>query len=110
MRTEISRFIQSDIEAIANYIAEDNPARAVSCIREIRDAIRLIGQNPLLYQLRPEVGEGARLAVVSQSVCHLVSDRRGDRPDRTRGLRRTRSARSVSVAARSGTRTFPVLL
>jgi ParE toxin of type II toxin-antitoxin system, parDE len=52
----------SDLEAIADYIAQDNPSRAVSFIREIRDELPLVGQIPLLHQLRPEIGEDARLA------------------------------------------------
>ena len=66
MLVELSSFIESDLEAIADYIAQDNPMRAVSFIREIREELRLVGQNPLLYQLRPEIGEDARLAVVGR--------------------------------------------
>jgi toxin ParE1/3/4 len=41
MRVELSSFIESDLEAIADYIAQDNPIRAVSFIREIREELRL---------------------------------------------------------------------
>jgi plasmid stabilization system protein ParE len=34
--TTLSSFSESDLEAIADYIAQDNPARAVSFIEEIR--------------------------------------------------------------------------
>ena len=68
MLVELSSFIESELEAIADYIAQDNPIRAVSFIREIREELRLVGQNPLLYQLRPEIGEDARLAVVGRYV------------------------------------------
>jgi toxin ParE1/3/4 len=64
MRLEFSRWVEGDLEAIADYIAQDNPRRAVSFIRQIRAKLRAIGKQPLLYQLRPEIGEGARLAVV----------------------------------------------
>jgi toxin ParE1/3/4 len=63
MRVEFSRFVESDLSLIADFIAEDNPTRAVSFIREIREEIRRIGRNPLLYRLRPDVGKEARLAV-----------------------------------------------
>lgn len=66
MRLELSRFVESDLEAIADFIAEDNPPRAVDFIRQIRSAIFKIADHPLLYQLRPEIGEGARLAVVGR--------------------------------------------
>jgi toxin ParE1/3/4 len=76
MLVELSSFIESDLEAIADYIAQDNPMRAVSFIREIREELRLVGQHPLLYQLRPEIGEGARLAVVGRYVIlfHIVGE------------------------------------
>jgi toxin ParE1/3/4 len=68
MRLELSRFVEGDLEAIADFIAEDNPQRAVSFIHEIWHAIVRIGKQPLLYQLRPEIGVGARLAVVGHYV------------------------------------------
>jgi plasmid stabilization system protein ParE len=68
MRLEFSRWVESDLENISDYIAQDNPARAVSFIREIRSKIVQIGRQPLLHQLRPEIGEGARLAVVGRYV------------------------------------------
>lgn len=66
MRLELSRFIEYDLDGIAGYIAKDNPARAVSFIREIRAQIGAIGKNPLLYRLRPEIGEDARMAFTGQ--------------------------------------------
>jgi plasmid stabilization system protein ParE len=76
MRVELSSFIESDLEAIADYIAQDNPMRAISFIREIREELRLVGQDPLLYQFRPEIGEDARLAVVGRYVIlfHIVGE------------------------------------
>jgi plasmid stabilization system protein ParE len=68
MRVELSRFIKGDLEDIADWIAEDNPGRAVSFIREIRGAFERIGKSPLIYQLRPDIGEDARLAVVGRYV------------------------------------------
>jgi toxin ParE1/3/4 len=68
VRVELSRFIESDLEQIADWIAEDNPRRAVTFIGEIREAFRRIGDGPLHYQLRLDVGEDARLAVVGNYV------------------------------------------
>lgn len=68
MRLVLSRFVESDVDAIAEFIAEDNPQRAVFVVREIWRKILKIGEQPLLYQLRPEVGSGARLAVVGRNV------------------------------------------
>ncbi len=68
MLIELSPYVESDLEAISEWIAQDNPTRAVSFIREIREEFRRIGAGPLLYQLRPEIGEDARLAVVGRYV------------------------------------------
>ncbi len=68
MRVEFSRFIAGDLETIGDFIAQDNPRRAVTFIQEIRAKIRLIGEGPLHYQRRPEIGADARLAVVGQYV------------------------------------------
>jgi toxin ParE1/3/4 len=68
MRVELSGFVEGDLDTIADYIAQDNPSRAVSFLREIGTQILAVGRNPLLYQLRPEIGEGARMAIVGRYV------------------------------------------
>jgi plasmid stabilization system protein ParE len=68
MRVELSPYVEGDLEAIADWIAQDNPRRAVTFIREIRVAFRRIGEGPLLYQLRPDIGENARVAIVGRYV------------------------------------------
>ena len=68
MRVELSRFVEGDLQAIADYIAQDNPTRAVSFIREIGTQIQVVARNPLAYQLRPEIGDGARMAIVGRYV------------------------------------------
>ena len=57
MRVEYSLDVESDLEEIADYIAADNPRRAVSFIREIRAEIHRIGHGPMFYQLHPDVNE-----------------------------------------------------
>jgi toxin ParE1/3/4 len=76
VRIELSRFIERDLDTIAAYIARDAPIRAVTFIQEIREKFRAIQRNPLLYQLRPEVGEDARLAVVGNYAIlfHIVDE------------------------------------
>jgi plasmid stabilization system protein ParE len=39
MRLELSRFVESDLEAIADFIAEESPERAVAFVRRIWRAI-----------------------------------------------------------------------
>lgn len=68
MRIEFSRFVEGDLAAIGDYIAQANPTRAVSFIQEIRAQLGRILRNPLLYQLRPEIGETARMAIVGRYV------------------------------------------
>jgi len=64
MRLEVSRFIEGDLDDIASYIAQDNPRRAVTFIRDIRAKCLDVQRNPLLYQLRPDIGEEACMATV----------------------------------------------
>lgn len=63
-RLELSAFVEGDLDEIAAYIAEDNPARAVTFIGEIRMKFREIQRAPLLHQLRPDVGDEARMVTV----------------------------------------------
>ena len=51
---------ERDLEEIGDYIAADNPARAVSFVQDIRDRCTKIGNAPLAYAARPELGEGIR--------------------------------------------------
>ncbi len=50
-----------DLEAIADYIAADNPARARSFLRELRERCQLLGNFPESARRFPEVGEDARI-------------------------------------------------
>jgi len=68
MRLEFSTFVESDLDAIADYIAQDNPARAVTFLAEIRAKLHAVANQPLLYRLRPEIGAEARLALVGRYV------------------------------------------
>jgi plasmid stabilization system protein ParE len=68
MHVGFSRFVRDDVEDIADWIADDNPGRAETFVQEIWDAIDLIGEQPFLYQLRPDIGEAARLKTVGRYV------------------------------------------
>jgi toxin ParE1/3/4 len=68
MRVKFSLDIEDDLDAIAEYTAVDSPRRAAAFIREINAQFRRIGDGPLLYQLRPDIGQDARLAVVGNYV------------------------------------------
>ncbi len=64
MRLEITQSEAADIESVADYITEDSPERADKVILAIERKIALIARHPLLYRLRPEIGENFRLAMV----------------------------------------------
>ena len=56
----ITPLAERDIESIGDYIAKDNPGRALSFVRELFDQCKTIAGNPLSYRLRPELEEGLR--------------------------------------------------
>jgi len=49
-----------DLEGIGDFIAQDNPSRAYSFVREIRQQCEQISDFPLRYRARPELGEAIR--------------------------------------------------
>jgi toxin ParE1/3/4 len=52
-----------DLEEIADYIAEDNPDRAVTFIDELLVRCAVIDEQPLAYPRRDEFGAGIRMAI-----------------------------------------------
>ena len=66
MRLEFSSFVESDLDDIATHIAHDNPRRAVTFIKTLRMKFHDIQRNPLLYRLRPDIGEEARMVTVGR--------------------------------------------
>jgi len=55
-----SPLASQDLEAIGDYIAKDNPARALKFVNEIREQCKKISERPLMYRSRPELGVGIR--------------------------------------------------
>lgn len=56
-----SELAASDLEEIGDYIARDNPHRALTFVREIRERCEKIVSFPEAAQLHPEYGEGVRM-------------------------------------------------
>lgn len=55
----LSDAAEADLESIGDWIAQDAPMRAVSYIRELREACMQLGEMPRAYPLlthRPESG------------------------------------------------------
>jgi len=57
---------ETDLEDIGDYIAQDNPARALIFIQEIRAQCQKIGKSPLAYRARPELGSRTTLVPINR--------------------------------------------
>jgi toxin ParE1/3/4 len=80
---------EEDLENIADYIALDNPLRALSFIQEIRERCHRIADAPQGYPLAPEYGDDIRklpfgnylifytLCVDSVVILHITHSARG---------------------------------
>jgi toxin ParE1/3/4 len=64
MRLELSSYVEGDLDGIADFIAQDNPRRALTFIQDIRAKFHDILRNPMIYQLRPDIGEEARMVTI----------------------------------------------
>ncbi|MBJ6133713.1 type II toxin-antitoxin system RelE/ParE family toxin [Ochrobactrum sp. Q0168] len=53
MIVEFSDEAESDLEQIADDIAEDNPGRALSFVQELRGKCEALAANPLAFSLVP---------------------------------------------------------
>ena len=72
LHCEFSPLAELDIEEIGDYIARDNPSRAVSFIREIRERVAIIRAAPLAAPLRQELGEGIGMVPVGRYLIFYV--------------------------------------
>lgn len=63
MRVVFSPAAEQDLEEIGDYIALDNPIRAVTFIREIREHCRLLANTPKGAPLWPEIGDNVRMVL-----------------------------------------------
>jgi len=63
MRAYFTPQAEIDLEEIGDYIALDNPGRAVSFIQEIRQHCEKIADGPLRYVARPDLGDTIRICV-----------------------------------------------
>ena len=60
MEIRFTPLASSDLEAIGDYIAQNNQVRAYSFVLEIRNQCRKIASSPMSYKCRPEFGQGIR--------------------------------------------------
>lgn len=61
MRAQFNPQAEIDLEEIGDYIALDNPGRAVSFIREMRQHCEKIAEGPHHYVVRPDLGDTIRI-------------------------------------------------
>ena len=59
-----SRKAEADIAEIGDFIASDDPRRAVSFVAKLRERCRKLVEFPDAFPLRPELGEGVRMALL----------------------------------------------
>jgi len=93
MQVDITDEAEADLEEITDYIAADNPGRAVSFALELRARALALGDMPRAAQSRPDLGRGLRAAVHDR---YLIVFRL--RRDRVEILRIIHSARDISKA------------
>ncbi|WP_417476649.1 type II toxin-antitoxin system RelE/ParE family toxin [Maricaulis sp.] len=60
MKLVFSDMAQADLEEIGDYIASDNPIRALSFIAELRSRCATLTEFPESGPVRPDLGEGMR--------------------------------------------------
>jgi toxin ParE1/3/4 len=63
MHLVFSPIASADLEEIGDYIARDNPARAISFLDELETQCRKIAEMPLAFPTRDDVSPGLRMAV-----------------------------------------------
>lgn len=71
-RLLFDRRAEFDLEEIGDYIARDNPRRAVSFVQEIREHCRLLTTFPEAARLRPEFGDGVRVSIFGRYLVFYV--------------------------------------
>jgi plasmid stabilization system protein ParE len=76
MRVILSRQAEVDLESIGDHIAVDNPRRAVSFIRELREHAARLGQNPKAFPVvaRRDAVELRRMAYRGYLVLYYVTE------------------------------------
>ncbi|RRD44813.1 type II toxin-antitoxin system RelE/ParE family toxin [Comamonadaceae bacterium OH3737_COT-264] len=93
MQLAFTPLAEQDLEAIADYIANDNPTRALSFVRELRARCQRIAASPVSYRLRPELSDGIRSCVHGRYVIFFESS-----PDVVLIVRILHSARDLPAA------------
>jgi len=97
MRLSFSPLAEQDLEFIGDYIAADNPARALTFVLELQEQCQRIARNPLGYRARPELGEGLRSCAHGNYVIFFEVE-----PDEVAVVRILHGARDLPVVFGGG--------
>ena len=54
---------ERDLESIGDYIAADNPSRAITFLREIRERCKTLEESPRAAPQRDDIAPGIRMVV-----------------------------------------------
>lgn len=92
MRLDFSPQSERDLEDIGDYIAQDNPLRAVSFVRELREACMRLVHHPGIGAPRPELLSGLRVLPYGR---YLIAYRTGDTTVRVERI--LHSARNIDA-------------
>jgi toxin ParE1/3/4 len=65
---------KKDLNNIGMYIAQDNPRRAMSFVRELREQCRKITEAPKAYRPRPEIGGSLRSCAYGNYVVFFIHE------------------------------------
>ncbi len=77
MQVIFSPLAERDLEDIGDYIARDNPRRALSFVIELRRQCTKIATAPQAYRPRPELGDDIRSCAHGNYVIFFHDDRKG---------------------------------
>ncbi|MFZ5835600.1 MAG: type II toxin-antitoxin system RelE/ParE family toxin [Pseudomonadota bacterium] len=91
MRLIVTPLAEADIEEIGDFIAIDNPGRAVSFAVELRGQCRKIAASPHTYRLRPELRSDIRSCVYGNYIIFFTHDE-----EAVRVLRVLHGARNIA--------------
>ena len=61
MRVVLSNATEDDLQEIGDFIAKDNPARALSFIGELKSKCLALSYSAGIGTARPELGDGIRM-------------------------------------------------
>jgi len=94
---EFAPVARDDLIALGEYIADDNPERALSFIDELEDRARSIGERPGSFPARDDISPGLRCALHGR---YLILFR--DLPAFVRIVRILHGARDLPTLASRG--------